>query len=95
MSQTSRIPAPPNRSFFSMNHWFYKMYQAGLLYHPDEAAKNIICLATNEQLFTATECDALDKTIDAMFKTHGDKVYDVCLHYSQMAIGIETDSVLA
>jgi hypothetical protein len=94
MSHTSRIPAPPNRSFFAMNHWFYKMSQSGFLYHPDESAENIVCLDTNESLFTKAECVVLDKAIDTMFKTHGDKVYDVCLHHSQVALGIKPDSVL-
>lgn len=95
MSQTSRIPALPNRSLFAMNRWFYKMYQSGLLYHPDESAENIVCLDTNETLFTKAECIVLNKAIDTMFKIHGDKVYDVCLHYSQMALGIEPDCVPA
>lgn len=95
MSQTSRIPALPNSSFFAMNHWFYKMYQSGLLYHPDESAENIVSLDSNESLFTKAECDVLDKAIDKMFKIHGGKVYDVCLHYSQMALCVKPDSVLA
>jgi hypothetical protein len=95
MSQTSRIPASPNRSYFAMNRWFYKMYQSGLLYHPDESAETVVSLDTNEPLFTKTECDTLDNAMSEMFKTHGDKVYDVCLHYSQMALGIKPDGVLA
>ena len=52
MKIASRIPEIPNNSYFAMNRWFYKMYQAGFLYHPDEPAENIVQIATGELTFT-------------------------------------------
>ena len=94
MLLSSRIPPRPNKSFFAMNRWFNKMYQSGLLYHPDDAAENIVSVATGEPLFTKDECGELDKAMADMFEHHGDKVYEVGLHYAQKALGIKPDRVL-
>lgn len=86
-----RIPNLPNKSFFAMNRWFYKMYQAGLLYHPDEPAEVIIDIASGKPTFTQLECMELNKAVDSMFKHHGDKVYEVGLHYFHKAMGFTPD----
>ena len=87
MQSIARIPDLPNNSFFAMNRWFYKMYQAGLLFHPDDAAKEIVDQSGNAT-FTGEECEQLDEAVGRMFKVHGDLVYDVGLTYFQKALGI-------
>ena len=86
-----RIPALPNKSFFAMNRWFYKMHLAGLLYHPDDPAETIINLANGQPTFTPEECLELNQAVDFMFDHHGDKVYDVGLHYFHKAMGIKPE----
>ncbi|MBX3585407.1 MAG: hypothetical protein KF796_02095 [Ramlibacter sp.] len=88
MQTAPRIPDLPNASAFAMNRWFYKMQKAGLLYHPDEPAENIVNVVTGRPTFTADECRKLDAAVEKMFEMHGDKVYDVCLRYFQKALGI-------
>jgi hypothetical protein len=91
MQTTVRIPSVPNKSHFAMHRWFYKMYQAGLLYDPDEPAKNILVIATGLPTFTPEECEVLDKAMDLMFEVHGDRVHDVSWHFTQKAMGIKPE----
>ncbi|CAM8624624.1 hypothetical protein RAE19_09505 [Rhodoferax sp. TBRC 17660] len=91
MQTTSRIPSLPNKSFFAMNRWFYKMQQAGLLYHPDERAEDIVDIETGAPTFDPVECELLDAMIDQMFEVHGDKVYDVCIKHVHKAMGIKPE----
>lgn len=89
MKISSRIPEVRNGSYFAMNRWFYKMYQTGLLYHPDEPAENIVEIATGKPTFTPEECISLNKAVAFMFDHHGDKVYEVGLRYAHKAMGIK------
>jgi hypothetical protein len=91
MTTTSRIPEVPNGSYFAMNRWFYKMYLAGLLYHPDEPAETIVEIATGEPTFTPEECIKLNKAVSVMFERHGDAVYDCGLSHFHKALGITPD----
>ena len=86
--QTARIPEVPNRSYFAMNRWFYKMYHAGLLYHPDERAEVIVDIVTGDPKFTPDECVKLNQAVDVMFENHGDMVYEIGLRYFHKALGI-------
>jgi hypothetical protein len=81
MQVKSRIPAQPNKSLFAMNSWFYKMYLAGLLYHPDEPAEAIVNISSGQPTFTPDECFELNMAVNFMFTHHGDKVYHVGLQY--------------
>ncbi len=91
MTATSRIPTVPNKSFFAMNRWFNKMYRAGLLYHPDDAAETIFNIQTGKPTFTQEECLSLNAAVAHMFEMHGDNVYAVGLKYFHKAMGIEPD----
>ena len=91
MQIKSRIPALPNKSFFAMNRWFNKMYHAGLLYHPDDAAEVIVNTVSGQPTFTPEECVELNRAVDLMFANHGDKVYQVGLQYFHKAMGIKPE----
>ena len=95
MKTQNRIPAMPNSSSFGMNRWFYKMHQAGLLYHPDELAEDIVKIPTGHPTFTPAECAQLNAAIDFMFEKHGDKVYDVCLRYAVGTTNAVTETATA
>ncbi len=88
MQNIERIPSLPNKSLFAMNRWFYEMDQAGLLYHPDEQAENIVDIATGSPTFTQSECKKLNALMDEMVATHGGMVYKVCLNITHEATGI-------
>ena len=89
MQIKSRIPVLPGTSFFAMNHWFNKMYLAGLLYHPDEPAEAIINITSGKPTFTPEECAELNKAVELMFENHGDKVYHVGLQYFHKAMSMK------
>lgn len=91
MQTTARIPSLPSKSYYAMNKWFEQMHEAGLLYHPDERAENIVDIETDVPMFDAVECEMLDALMDQMFKVHGDKVYDVCLKQVHKATGIKPE----
>ena len=88
MHVSTRIPTRPNKSFFAMNRWFYKMYFAGLLYHPDDQAETIISLSSGQPTFSPDECLELNRSVDLMIDHHGDNVYGVALHYFHKAMDI-------
>jgi arginyl-tRNA--protein-N-Asp/Glu arginylyltransferase len=88
MQTTARIPSLPSTSHFAMNKWFRQMHQAGLLYHPDERAENIVNIKSGAQMFDSVECDLLDTLMDQMFEVHGDMVYKVCLKHFKKVIAI-------
>jgi hypothetical protein len=88
MKANSRIPDLPNNSFFAMNRWFYKMHLAGLLFHPDDSAEDIVEIKTGQPTFTAEECLKVNQAINRMFEFQGDKVYEVALKYVHQAMGI-------
>lgn len=91
MKTISRIPAVPNKSYFALNRWFYKMYLAGLLFHPDDAPETIIDIQSGERTFTDDECIELNTAIAALFESHGDAVYECGLKYFHKAMSFASD----
>jgi hypothetical protein len=91
MQLSERIPALPNKSLFAMNRWFYKMQQAGLLFHPDDCAEDIVEINSGLPTFTEAECLKVNQAISRMFECHGDKVYEVALKYVHQAMGMRPD----
>jgi hypothetical protein len=89
MQNLVRIPSLPSKSYFAMNRWFQQMQQAGLLYHPDERAENIVDIKTGTPMFDSHECEVLDTLMEQMFDEHGDKVYDVCLKLAHKVVDTE------
>jgi hypothetical protein len=89
MQTTTRIPALPSNSYYAMNRWFQQMQEAGLLYHPDEHAENIVHTQSGAQMFDTVECETLDALMDQMFEVHGDAVYKVCLKHVLKATKIQ------
>lgn len=92
MQTTSRIPSLPSNSFYAVNKWFKQMQHAGLLYHPDERAENIVVIETVAPMFDPVECEVLDALIDQMFEVHGDDVYKVCLKLARKLVNAETNA---
>lgn len=88
MNTTSRIPSVTGKSYFALNRWFYKMYLAGLLFHPDDAPETIESVATGERTFTDAECVELNQAVTSLFEFHGDAVYECGLKYFHKAMGI-------
>ena len=71
----SRIPTLEDNSFESMQQWFNKMGEIGLLFHPDDSPSEIISNTTEKELFTKEECSELNIIMDKLFEQHGDRVY--------------------
>lgn len=73
--KASRIPDFANKSREGMSTWFAEMSLRGLLFHPEDAPRDIITITTNERTFTTEECVKLDGIMAEMFAMFGD---DVC-----------------
>lgn len=71
----SRIPDFANKSREGMSIWFAEMSLRGLLFHPEDAPRDIITITTNERTFTSEECIKLDGIMAEMFTLFGN---DVC-----------------
>ena len=87
MEAVSRIPNLQNDSFFAMNRWSYKLYQANLLFNVDDSADSIVD-KFGGPLFTDEECDRLNAAVDRLFAVHGELVYDVGLKYFRKALSL-------
>jgi len=74
----SRIPAYDRTNADGMLVWFSEMAQRGLLFHPEESARNIIRVEDGMPLFVEAESEAADKVLTEMFAEHGDKVIEAC-----------------
>lgn len=72
--KASRIPDFANKSLEGMSIWFTEMSLRGLLFHPEDAPRDIIAITTNERTFTPEECAKLDGIMAEMFALFGDGV---------------------
>ena len=74
----SRIPDFDNKSHEGMSIWFAEMALRGLLFHPEDAPRDIIKGGTPERLFTPDECVKLDGVMAEMFTLFSDGVCEIC-----------------
>lgn len=81
MQTASRIPTLTGTSYQSMDSWFKSMADADLLFHPDDAPKDIVRIADGSPTFTKEECRKLDEALSIMFERHGDEVYEAAYPY--------------
>ena len=72
---TSRIPELEGATFTATKAWFKAMAKRGLLYHPNDAADQIISNKSGRRLFSSDECLKLDAILGRMFERFGDEVY--------------------
>ena len=93
MKTKSRIPALSSNSIIGIHRWFHKMHNSGLLYHPDDPAESIVNISNGQPTFTPEECKNLNNSFRTMFENHGDKVYQVALHYFHKAMGIKPEYI--
>jgi hypothetical protein len=86
--QISRIPDFANKSREGMSMWFAEMSLRGLLFHPEDAPRDIITIATGEPSFTADECIKLERILDEMFALYGDGVCEAAYPIFMKCMGI-------
>ena len=89
---SSRIPEFSDLSFDGMLLWFATMSERELLFHPDDPADTIYDIATREPTFSPDESRKANETLDTMFKTHGDNVYEAAYPIFMKRMGIQLDS---
>ena len=70
-----------------MSIWFAEMSLHGLLFHPEEAPRDIITITTNERTFTPEECGKLDGIMAEMFAMFGDGVYETAYPIFMNCVG--------
>lgn len=85
----SRIPAFESNTAEGMQAWFAAMAERGLLFHPEDAPKNIIFIETGKPTFTAEECRELDGIMQQMFSVHGNAAIDACYPVFMHAAGLD------
>lgn len=74
--QTNRIPSFDDKSAAGLRAWMKKMWNCGMLFHPDDDPATIVYIKDGKPMFNEIECRTLAPVIDEMFKLHGGKVYD-------------------
>lgn len=79
----ARIPQLRGVSVFAMRQWFGAMSHAGLLFHPDSAAEELVDNDSGERFFSPEECIEIDSIMDKLFAHQGDKVYDAVVYQLQ------------
>ena len=84
----SRIPDFANKTHEGMSRWFAEMSLRGLLFHPEDAPRSIITIATGERVFTSDECVKLDGVMAEMFDLCGDDVCEVAYPIFMKAAGV-------
>lgn len=70
----SRIPVMKGNDLAAMRQWFSDLYDAGLLFHPEDDPADIVNIQSGEAMFSADEVPQLQQQMDAMFAQHGDNV---------------------
>ena len=72
----SRIPDFADLTPDGMQFWFAEMSVRGLIFHPEEAPREMQLVATGERMFNVEECAKLEVILSTMFTTFGDGVVD-------------------
>lgn len=52
------------------------MAAQGLLFHPDDAADDMVLISTGAPMFSLEECEQIDSIMSTLFKHHGQDVYE-------------------
>ncbi len=73
---TSRIPDFVARTPHGMQVWFAEMSARDLIFHPEEAPREIYHVVTGERMFSGAECTKLEAILSTMFTSFGEGVID-------------------
>ena len=92
MKIESRIPPLDTVSFDAALLWFAEMQHRGFLFHPDDDPADIILIATGEKLFSDQEAAEARSTIDQLFATLGETVYEAAYPIMMNAFGQRLDA---
>jgi len=74
MNAGSRVPALKDVTYLSMSSWYESMAKADLLFHPDDAAEDIVKISNGAPTFSAEERVQLNSIISTLFNEHGSDV---------------------
>ena len=69
-----------------MSQWYESMAEANLLFHPDEAAEEIVLISDGSPSFSKEECVQINEIMLTMFKRHGVRVYEAAYPFFMKAI---------
>lgn len=86
MSAT-RIPDLESNTFDGMLAWFAEMSVRDLIFHPDDAPDQVMCVTDGKPMFSARECREIGNVLGAMFEMHGDRVHAACYPVFMRAAG--------
>jgi len=64
------------------------MSEHDLLFHPDDPPEEIILIDSGELVFSASECEKLNKILDNMFQQFDEKVYDAAYPFFMATMNI-------
>lgn len=83
-----RIPTYFPVDYASMQLWFRKMQECGLLFHPDDDPSDIVRIDTGGRTFNDSEATILRGILAKMFELHGNGVYEAAWPVFAEAVGI-------
>ncbi len=86
--QKSRIPGLRSTTRKGVSEWFDAMGAADLLFHPDDDPASIVHIDSGRKYFNTAEVRELRRIVRRMFRTQGDRVYDLGLPAFHRALGI-------
>jgi hypothetical protein len=76
MNTIDRIPDFADLTPDGMQYWFAEMSARDLIFHPEDAPREIQDAVTGERMFTDGECVKLEAILSTMFAAHGDGVIE-------------------
>ena len=88
----SRIPEYTNSSFDGMLIWFSEMSIRGLLFHPEDRPQDIVSIDDGKPLFSESECQKINRILDAMFDQFGDRVCEAAYPVFMNRMGQRLDA---
>ena len=71
----SRIPAFKHHTYPAARDWYQSKTAHGLLFHPDDAAKDMVLISSRAAMFTADEYRQIDAMMSTLFQHHSENVY--------------------
>jgi hypothetical protein len=88
-----RIPDLNAASFDGAVQWFTEMANHGLLFHPDDDPADIVVIKTGEPMFSDQEAESARLTLDRLFETLGEDVYEAACPVMREACGFPAEMV--
>lgn len=79
MTPSRSLPTLSSTTFEDMAAWFAAMAAERLLFHPDDDPSSVFRVDDGSATFSRSEATSLKQTLDSLFASHEDRVYEAAL----------------